>query len=167
MINICVICGKEFEAIKSTKKYCSNACMNQARRERWKNKQHTTDSQMPEKVCLICGKIFRPKNGAANQRTCCYECMPDGVQLTRGGFLAKIKEIRGGTCVHCGYNKCLAALEFHHVDPTQKDFTISNDRFHLQDALKETQKCILLCSNCHKELHAGLWKYEKKEEVEP
>ena len=46
---------------------------------------------------------------------CCYTCMPDGVQLTRGAFLAKIKEQRGGKCQRCGYNTCLKALEFHHL----------------------------------------------------
>lgn len=107
----------------------------------------------------------------AHQRTCCYNCMPDGVQLTRGMFLAKIKENRGGKCIRCGYNKCLKALEFHHIDPTQKDFTISNDHFKLMDAIKETEKCILICSNCHKELHDNLWtidelNLEKKEEVD-
>ena len=97
--------------------------------------------------------------------------MPDGVQLTRSMFLAKIKKARGGKCIRCGYNKCIKALEFHHLDPTQKDFTISNDRFKLQDAVAESKKCILICSNCHKELHDNLWNIEdlnieEMEEVE-
>lgn len=112
---------------------------------------------MPEKTCVICGTMFRPKTSAANQRTCCYDCMPDGVQLTRGDFLAHIKLLRGGKCIRCGYNKCLKALEFHHLDPTQKDFTISNDHFKLREAVEESKKCILLCSNCHKEFHDNLW----------
>lgn len=36
MINICVICNKEFEAIKSTKKYCSKECENTARRIKYR-----------------------------------------------------------------------------------------------------------------------------------
>lgn len=73
--------------------------------------------------------------------------------------------------VRCGYNKCLKALEFHHLDPSQKDFTISNDHFKLKEAVEESKKCILLCSNCHKEFHVGLWSLdelnlEEKEEVE-
>ena len=125
---------------------------------------------MPEKKCPICEKNFRPKNKSANQRICCYDCMPDGVQLTRGIFLAKIKEARGGKCLRCGYNKCMQALEFHHLDPSQKEFTISNDHFRLQEAINESKKCILLCSNCHKEFHAGMWEIKEileKEEVEP
>lgn len=85
-------------------------------------------------------------------------------------FLAKIKEARGGYCVKCGYNRCLKALEFHHLDPLQKDFTISNDHFKLKEAVEESKKCILLCSNCHKEFHDNLWSLEElnleKEEVE-
>ena len=92
MIVKCVVCGKEFEAQKSTKKYCSTECSNAMRRQKWTNRDKTVKvALMPEKECPICGKIFRPKNAAANQRTCCYDCMPDGVQLTRGMFLAKIK----------------------------------------------------------------------------
>lgn len=101
-----------------------------------------------------------------------YDCMPEGIQLTRGAFLAKIKQQRGGQCIRCGYSKCLKALEFHHLDPSQKDFTISNDHFKLQEAVEESKKCILLCSNCHKELHDNMWtidelNLEEKEEVKP
>lgn len=173
---ICTVCQKEFEAQKSTKKYCSKECTNAARRKRYAEaKAKGLDphhKKLQEKECLICKKRFIPKSAAANLRTCCYNCMPEGIQLTRGGFLAKIKEVRGGQCIRCGYNKCFKALEFHHLDPTQKDFTISNDHFKLKEAIEESKKCILLCSNCHKEFHAGLWSLDElnlkeKEEVEP
>ena len=160
---ICVICGKEFESIKSTKKYCSQECINTARRLRYQNRDKSKEPiknrayNGPVKTCPICGKNFEPKNALASQRVCCYDCMPEGTQLTRGGFLAKLKEARGGQCVKCGYNKCIQALEFHHIDPTKKDFTISNTNFKILEAVEESKKCILLCSNCHRELHAGLW----------
>lgn len=169
----CVVCGKEFESQKSTRKYCSKECENTMRRIKWANriKEEKEQKLMPEKVCPICNKKFRPKSAAANQRICCYDCMPDGIQLTRGGFLAKLKEVRGGKCIRCEYNKCLKALEFHHLNPVEKDFTISNDHFKLLDAVNESKKCILICSNCHKELHDGLWdiselNLEEREEVE-
>ena len=174
MIVKCTVCGKEFEAQKTTKKYCSNDCMNAARRKRRADKiaNKGTSQGLQEKICLICRKSFTPKTPSANNRQCCYDCMPEGIQLTRGMFLAKLKESRGGKCVRCGYNKCLKALEFHHLDSSQKDFTISNDHFKLSEAVEESKKCILLCSNCHKELHDNLWsvqelKLEEKEEVEP
>ena len=167
----CIVCEKEFQSQKTTKKYCSTECMNAMRRQKWAERQRQPKNityKGEEKTCLICNKKFYPKNSLANQRKCCYDCMPDGIQLTRGMFLAKIKETRGGKCVRCGYNKCLKALEFHHLDPSQKDFTISNDHFRLEETVNESKKCILICSNCHKELHDNMWsidELQKKEEV--
>ena len=174
MINKCVVCGNKFEAIKSTKKYCSIECQNAMRRQKYAERERIPKDisyKGDEKICLICNNTFLPKTAMASQRMCCYYCMPDGIQLTRGMFLAKIKETLGGKCIRCGYDKCLKALEFHHIDPSKKDFTISNDHFRLQEAIKETKKCILICSNCHKELHDNMWNIEdldinKKEEVE-
>ena len=58
-------------------------------------------------------------------------------------------------CEICGYDKCLGALDFHHLDPSQKDFTISNSNIYKNlDKLKEeVNKCILVCANCHREIH--------------
>lgn len=172
MLVTCVVCGKTFEAQKSTKKYCSNDCMNAARRKRRSEKIASIGNPdgLLEKICPICGATFKPKSAGASNRMCCYDCMPDGIQLTRGMFLAKLKQARGGKCVRCGYDKCLKALEFHHINPTQKDFTISNDHFKLLDAVEESKKCILLCSNCHKEFHDNIWSLDElnleKEEVD-
>lgn len=156
MIQKCIICNNEFEAQKSTAKYCSNECRNASRRAKYA----TGEKGLREKVCPICENTFTPKTAAASQRLCCYDCMPDGTQLTRGMFLAKIKERQGGKCIKCGYDKCIKALEFHHLDPSKKDFTISNDHFKLLDAVNESKKCVLICSNCHKELHDNLWSIE-------
>lgn len=60
----------------------------------------------------------------------------------------------GGRCKLCGYNKCLAALEFHHEDPETKDFTISASMSWARIEA-ELAKTILVCSNCHREIHAG------------
>ena len=63
----------------------------------------------------------------------------------------------GGKCCICGYNKCLSALEFHHKNPNEKDFSISaNAHIAFEKALQEAKKCILVCANCHREIHAGL-----------
>ena len=68
-----------------------------------------------------------------------------------------IKKQCGGKCERCGYSNYLGALDFHHKDPSQKEFTIGNRDFRLEQCIEEAKKCILLCSNCHRELHAGLW----------
>jgi hypothetical protein len=74
----------------------------------------------------------------------------------------KIREMaiehKGGQCSECGYKRCPEALEFHHLDPKEKDFTIS-DRGYSQSWKKiqaELDKCVMLCANCHREVHAGL-----------
>lgn len=69
---------------------------------------------------------------------------------------AKLVEYKGGKCECCGYNNCIEALEFYHIDPSQKDFTISGTSKAFETLKKEADKCIMVCSNCHKEIHAGV-----------
>lgn len=67
-------------------------------------------------------------------------------------------EYGGGCCQICGYKKCARALSFHHKDPTQKDFGLSArglTRFW-EKIQKELDKCILVCANCHMEIHENL-----------
>ena len=68
----------------------------------------------------------------------------------------KLVEYKGGKCECCGYNKCIEALEFHHLDPSKKDFTISGTSRSFDTLKIEADKCILVCSNCHKEIHSGV-----------
>lgn len=73
----------------------------------------------------------------------------------------KVKELaieyKGGQCQICGYKKCVAALEFHHRTPGEKDFAISRCSTKAWETTrKELDKCILVCSNCHREIHSGL-----------
>jgi hypothetical protein len=71
----------------------------------------------------------------------------------------KIDEVAaaGGGCSVCGYNRCMSALEFHHLDPSIKEYNWSKLRaFSKKRRKAELSKCILLCSNCHKEEHEKL-----------
>lgn len=154
MIKQCVVCKKDFECQRSSAKYCSKYCENEARKLRILHKQEMKNTY---KTCLICNNKFQPKTPAANQRLCCYNCMPEGEQYSRSDFLNLIKKLRGGKCEHCEYDKYLGALDFHHRDPSKKDFTIGDKKYKLKDCIEETKKCILICSNCHRELHAKLW----------
>lgn len=67
-------------------------------------------------------------------------------------------DYKGGCCVNCKYNKCPAALQFHHMDPTQKDFSISKSGISRawERIQAELDKCILLCANCHAEEHNNI-----------
>lgn len=70
----------------------------------------------------------------------------------------RLVDYKGGKCQICGYNRCINALEFHHVNPEEKDFTISGGTKSFDTLKPEIDKCILVCSNCHREIHAGLIK---------
>lgn len=62
------------------------------------------------------------------------------------------------SCKICGYNKCKQALEFHHIDPTKKEYRIANLITHKEDTIiKELEKCVLVCANCHREIHYGFY----------
>ena len=65
--------------------------------------------------------------------------------------------VMGGECACCGYKKCNSALELHHLDPEKKDFTFSDNTNRAWDmVVQELPKTILVCANCHREIHAGL-----------
>lgn len=76
----------------------------------------------------------------------------------------KLKELsvqyKGGKCIFCGYSKCVGALELHHVNPDEKDFSLSvRGLTRSWERIKvELEKCILVCANCHREVHAGIRK---------
>lgn len=81
-------------------------------------------------------------------------------------FRQRLKErtvyVMGGKCQCCGYDKCIQALELHHLDPSQKDFSFNeNPNRSWSSTRAEIKKCILVCANCHREIHAGLIENEK------
>jgi 5-methylcytosine-specific restriction endonuclease McrA len=65
----------------------------------------------------------------------------------------KLIEYMGGKCCVCGYDKCVGALQFHHKNPNEKDFTISGKTLSFDRLKNEVDKCMLVCSNCHAEIH--------------
>lgn len=102
-------------------------------------------------LCDRCGKE-KP-----NTKTLCNSC---SVTKTRKKRHAELKAHFGGKCVRCGYDKCFGALEFHHLDPTQKEFTIAKrGQKSLARLILEAEKCVLLCANCHREIHADNYPY--------
>jgi predicted HNH restriction endonuclease len=64
-------------------------------------------------------------------------------------------DYKGGKCITCSYSNYDGALEFHHLDPNKKEFVIGLSR-NWNLTKKEMDKCILVCSNCHREIHGGL-----------
>jgi hypothetical protein len=57
----------------------------------------------------------------------------------------------------CGYDRCIINLEFHHVDPKTKSFPMTMAVGRSLNAFRqEAAKCVLVCSNCHGEIEAGV-----------
>jgi hypothetical protein len=116
-----------------------------------------------EKFCEICGNPFTPlKYGAS--RKYCFECSPTSEDISkdchhktqlRRAMKKQAVILKGEKCSICGYNKCIDALQFHHTDGNQKEFRLSDGNIRSWDAyLQELEKCILVCANCHAEIHS-------------
>jgi hypothetical protein len=109
------------------------------------------------KSCKMCGKIIlRKKEKGKN----CWTCAN---RKNRQEKLEKIKSFTGDACWECGYNKCWGALDFHHVYPEEKSFslTMCEIQFSWERIFPEIKKCVLLCCRCHREVHAGLISEER------
>lgn len=114
--------------------------------------------------CKLCGKEFelRP-NG--HTRVYCFECSPpytkgcnithaESISVKRRAIKKHLINRLGGKCSRCGYDKYQGALQFHHKDPSQKDFTIAHSfSGDVEKLYAEVDKCELVCANCHAEIH--------------
>lgn len=87
----------------------------------------------------------------------CLRCRQEKVAERRRTVKRILVAEAGGRCTRCGYDRCTAALQFHHVDPSTKSFTLSSNGVtrSIARARAEARKCILLCANCHAEVEAG------------
>lgn len=72
----------------------------------------------------------------------------------RRTFLNRYKFLCG--CRLCGYKKSSSALEFHHKDEALKEHALSkmvDNKLSLKTIKEEARKCVILCANCHREVH--------------
>lgn len=122
-----------------------------------------------KKYCEICNKEF---DSNSSSRIYCYDCSGESTRankqtrkhqktILRRSMKMQAIKILGGKCSRCGYDKCVDALEFHHENPSEKEFKLgSGNTISWKEYKKEAMKCILLCSNCHKEINSELgYKY--------
>lgn len=111
------------------------------------------------KLCNSCG-VEKSINDFYIQkdRKCrfheCKECLKKRQKNRVEAHKKKAVDLLGGKCSKCGYNECLAALDFHHEDPTIKEFNLHCGRRSWEDIEQELKKCILLCANCHRKEHS-------------
>ncbi len=107
---------------------------------------------MEKHICKTCSREYIYDRSKGHKKTLCNSCNVTEFRIKRK---QKCIDYKGGKCEKCGYKKCNSALEFHHLDPSKKDFGISQNGMprSWEKVQKELDKCILICSNCHKELH--------------
>ncbi len=87
----------------------------------------------------------------------CAKCNAEAVSRRRRKVKRTLVAEAGGRCVLCGYDRCIAALEFHHLNRADKRFSLSSRGVtrSLARAREEAGKCVLLCANCHAEVETG------------
>lgn len=117
---------------------------------------------METKICTKCGieksvEDFHWRNkSAGTRRSECKECHNKQVKSRYKENKQVIDNLKDGkSCIRCGYNECIEALDYHHIDPSTKTNTVAKlaTHYNLKDSLAETEKCILLCANCHRYFH--------------
>lgn len=150
---ICKKCGNEFPdriivdgtmRVLTSRKYCLDCSPFGSRNT---TKLHLTDEVRNEtRKCIVCGQEIgtrRKRCGNCNTRIRRIRCKMIAVKYM------------GGRCVECGYDHNIAALEFHHKDPVEKDFNIGSVAHKAWKTIQqELDKCVMLCSNCHRIKHA-------------
>lgn len=165
----CNLCGNDFpERIKINKKlrnlrnrkYCLKCSPFGFHNTRKLNKKiRNKPDKLNEKsvhdgkkiICKCCGRHYIYLKTKGHSLKICNSCV---VYSSRGKLKKRAVEYKGGKCTLCKYDKCIASLCFHHIDPSKKDFTISHSYgFGWARIKEEIDKCILLCNNCHCELH--------------
>lgn len=83
----------------------------------------------------------------------------EAVKRWRKNSKKRIIDSMGGCCQICGYNRCTYALALHHIDPNEKEIGLGAYRANPRSwnkIVEELRKCVLLCHNCHSEVHEGL-----------
>jgi hypothetical protein len=107
-------------------------------------------------ACIHHGETEFALEGRGRYR--CKRCRSDAVAKHRRKVKDTLVAEAGGRCVVCGYDRCLGALAFHHLDPSQKRLAISQNgvTLALASVRAEAQKCILVWANCHAEIERGV-----------
>lgn len=105
-------------------------------------------------ICKTCGRKYELNRAKGHRKNKCNSC---SVTKHRKNREQKVYDYKGNSCIFCGYDKCRTSLHFHHLKPEQKSFEISgNWGMGWEKMKKELDKCVLVCANCHGEIHEGL-----------
>jgi DNA-binding CsgD family transcriptional regulator len=113
-------------------------------------------------VCAVHGQTIFTRSPSGAFR--CLRCRNEAVSKRRRAVKDALVAAAGGACALCGYARSPAALQFHHENPITKAFGISERGVTrtLEAALREAEKCVLLCATCHAEVEAGVARLPEK-----
>jgi len=158
---VCKNCEKEFPQFAKVdqkridcrkRNYCLE-CNPLGERRFWGGKR-VEDNRFKKKkfICKTCGN-----ESCNNSRN--LECSTCRNKQQRHEKREKAIQFLGGKCSVCGYDRCFYSLQFHHCDPETKLFGLANSwNIPWKEIEDEMKKCVLVCSNCHGEIHEGLIK---------
>lgn len=110
---------------------------------------------MKEIIIKTCIRHGETEHAMYSGKLKCKKCMVEYDYQKRHRIKTQLVEYKGGKCEICGYDKCLNALDFHHKTPEDKKFALNTANYNKSfEVLKsEADKCILVCANCHREIH--------------
>jgi len=150
--NIMEIDGKFRQLCK--RKYCLDCSPFKSRNTKRLHLPHTESVTGDQIKCLSCGRLYTYDKKKGHGKTKCNSCF---ARQRAQKVKSRCIDYKGGQCKLCGYSKCPGALNFHHLDPSTKAFAVGGNCNRSWDTLKkELDKCVMVCSNCHNEIHAGI-----------
>ena len=167
-------------------KFCSTKCGTEHRRHNnrqyardyAKNRYHEQDNLKAIVKCTYCKTPLSYNRKKMNlfPKTCSNECAilkeelrQKNMKISHDKSAAKrlkayheFKTNQG--CLVCGYNTYGGSLDFHHINRDEKKILISTNNYRRKSGIAEMKKCVLVCKNCHYEIHGGLIKIDEYEE---
>src|SRR3954451_9777206 len=151
--------GDEFGAGRSTIRYWLRKLGLETERSTRLRETRAACKQGVKRAYFRCRKhghtafYARPEGGFR-----CGRCSSEAVSKRRRSLKKKLVEEAGGRCVLCGFDGHPAALQFHHLDPSNKSFHLAEGGLSrgIAQSRAEAEKCVLLCANCHAQVEVGV-----------
>lgn len=173
MSTACANCNNETKNPKFCSRSCANVYNNSVYKKRVLKKKCKTCPRKIKSSRTYCDKCWEEHRRNTKYSPCkihgiqkfshdgktfrCSKCHNEKTARHRRKVKSRLVDIFGGKCQCCGYSTTVWALTFHHVDESTKEFSIgSGDTRAWTKVLEEAKKCILVCFNCHQEIHAGI-----------
>lgn len=130
--------------------------------DKYNLKTSPVDHVSDTKICPKCNEEkplsdYTIRKGRGRPYSYCKSCSLDITNERRRDIKRKAIEYKGGRCEHCGLEDIPAVFEFHHLDPLEKEISISKMGGRKWASVKiELDKCVLLCANCHRKVHSEI-----------